>query len=335
MSDFPRPYLAPLLEATVRLLEARKPKTDLVHLARDLLAQFAEVARRSGLDALVPLAEDEQSVTALTKQLGTIELDGGGPRNQKPTNVVDSLVTALGLVIVDEPDRSIILDDSVRTEVVAALHSAVDAEFALPKLHDTMIATARKGIEEQYFTAFEKLIKHLDERGQRLVNQPKIALDAVQAFQRALATARTLLLQRVGTVAIDRAKAVIAKANPEAAARIDAPVTVKSTPRELAILRAADPRVAKTPAGVVDSLLASLSELARLAWNAPAIHARPYSAKQTYAVGETIEHPKFGRGVVTAIATSMPRFDVEFADGNKVTLVHVQPPPPPPPKSKR
>lgn len=324
MSDFPRQYMAPLVEVTVRLLEARKPKTELVHLARELLAAFSEIVRRSGLDALVPLAEDEQNVAAVTTQLGTIELDGGGPRNKKPQQVVDSLVAGLGLVVIDEPDRTITLDDTVRIDVVAALHSAIDADFALPKLRDTMIATARVRIEEQHFTAFEKLVKNLDDRGQRIVNQPKIALDAVQATQKALADARRLLLERVGGAAMDRAKDVIAKANPEAAARIDAPVTVRSTPRELAILRAADPRVSKTPDAVVESFLTSLTELARLAWKAPAIHARAYSAKETFTVGETIEHPKFGRGTVTGVATSMPRIDVEFADGKK-SLVHVQP----------
>jgi hypothetical protein len=324
MSDFPRQYVAPLLEATVRFLEARKPKTDLVHLAREMLTEFSAVAQRAGLDALVPLGDDEQNVAAVTAQLGTIDLDGGGPRNKKPQQVVDSLIAGLGLQLVDEPDRTITLDDKVRTEVIAALHSAIDPDFALPKLRDTMIATARARIEEQHFTSFEKLAKNLDDRGQRIISQPKVPLDAVQATQKALADARKILLERVGGLAIDRAKAVIEKANPEAAARIDAPVTVKSTPRELAILRAADPRVAKTPASVVDSILTSLTELARLAWQAPEIHARPYSAKETFAVGETIEHPKFGRGTVTAVATSMPRIDVEFADGKK-SLVHVQP----------
>lgn len=325
MSDFPRQYVAPLLETTVRLLEARKPKAELVHLAREMLTAFSTRCALSGLDALVPLGEDEANVTALTKQLETINLDGGGPRNQKPQQVVDSLIAALNLQLVDEPDRSIALDGSVRDEVAKALHSAIDAEFSLPKLKDTMIATARARIEEQHFTGFEKLAKNLDDKGQRIVAQPKVSLETVHATQKALAEALRLLLQRAGGAGIDRAKAVIAKASPEAAARIDAPVTVKSTPRELALKRAADSRVSKTPAGVVDSILASLTELARLKWKEPEVTARPYSAKETFSVGETIEHPKFGRGVVTAVATSMPRVDVEFADGNKVTLVHVQP----------
>jgi hypothetical protein len=324
MSDFPRQYVVQLLEVTVRLLEARKPKTDLVHLAREMLSAFSEIAQRAGLDALVPLADDEQNVAAVTTQLGTIDLDGGGPRNKKPQQVVDSLLAGLGVQLVDEPDRTIVLDDKVRADVVAALHRAVDAELALPKLRDTMIATARARIDEQHFTSFEKLAKNLDDRGQRIISQPKVPLDAVQATQKALADARRILLERIGGAAIDRAKDVIAKVNPEAAARIDAPVTVKATPRELAILRAADPRVAKTPAGVVDSILGSLTELARLGWQAPEIHARAYSPKETFAVGETIEHPKFGRGMVTGVATSMPRIDVEFADGKK-SLVHVQP----------
>jgi hypothetical protein len=325
MSELPRQYVASLLEATVRFLEARKPKTDLVHLAREMLAAFSEIAQRAGLDALVPLGEDEQNVVAVTTQLGTIDLDGGGPRNKKPQQVVDSLIAGLGLELVDEPDRTIKLDDKVRTDVIAALHSALAADLALPKLRDTMIATARARIEEQHFSAFEKLAKNLDDRGQRIISQPKVPLDAVQATQKALAEARRILLERIGGVAIDRAQAVIAKANPEAAARIDAPVTVRSTPRELAILRAADGRVTKTAASVADSILASLTELARLAWQAPEIQARTYSPKETFAVGEWVDHPKFGRGKVTNVATSMPRFDIELADGTKVTLVHVQP----------
>jgi hypothetical protein len=324
MSDFPRPHVTQLLEVTVRLLEARKPKTELVHLAREMLTAFSTRCALLGLDALVPLGEDEANVTALTTQLGTINLDGGGPRNQKPQQVVDSLITALHLQLVDEPDRSITLDGAVRDEVAKALHSAIDADFSLPKLKDTMIATARARIDEQHFTGFEKLAKNLDDKGQRIISQPKVSLEAVHATQKALAEALRLLLERTGGAAIDRAKAVIEKANPEAAARIDAPVTIKSTPRELALKRAADGRVSKTPAGVVESLLASLSELARITWKAPEIQARPYSAKETYVVGEHIEHPKFGVGKVVAVAGSMPRIDVEFAEGNKVTLVHVK-----------
>ena len=48
----------------------------------------------------------------------------------------------------------------------------------------------------------------------------------------------------------------------------------------------------------------------------------PYSATRTFAVGDLIEHPKFGRGAV--VSRLARRIDVEFADG-KHTLVHVAP----------
>ena len=54
-------------------------------------------------------------------------------------------------------------------------------------------------------------------------------------------------------------------------------------------------------------------------WRAPEQVARPYGASQTFAVGEAIEHVKFGRGSVVAVQPK--RIDVEFADGVH-TLVH-------------
>jgi hypothetical protein len=67
-------------------------------------------------------------------------------------------------------------------------------------------------------------------------------------------------------------------------------------------------------------LLESLTELAQLVWRAAERPVRAYSASQTFTVGELVEHPKFGRGSVTAC--SVQRIDVEFADGLH-TLVHV------------
>jgi hypothetical protein len=321
---FPQQYLVHLLDLGTRLIDSRKPKTELESLARDLLNGFVDICTRTGLDAFVTDDLVESKVPALVEKLKPIDIDGGGPRNAKPRQLADSLLAALDLELVEEPDRTITLDGKVRADVVAALASTLEAELALPKLRDTIIATARVRVEEQYFTAFERLTKELDERGQRITKQLKLPIDAVRGVERALTEARKLLMERVGGAAIDRAKAVLERANPEAAARIDQPVSVRSTPREVAILRALDPRVPKTTAGVVDSLLGSLTELARLAWLAPEKPVRTYSPKETFSVGELIEHPKFGRGTVTAVSFSMPRFDVEFADG-KVTLVHVQP----------
>ena len=60
-------------------------------------------------------------------------------------------------------------------------------------------------------------------------------------------------------------------------------------------------------------------ELAHLAWRAPERPVRPYAATQTFAVGDLMEHPKFGRG--TVLSCMAQRIEVEFPDG-KHTLVH-------------
>jgi hypothetical protein len=70
---------------------------------------------------------------------------------------------------------------------------------------------------------------------------------------------------------------------------------------------------------VQHALLVGLTDLLRLAWRAPAQIALPYAASKAFAIGDVIEHPKFGRGKV--IATVAKRIDVEFADGTH-TLVH-------------
>ena len=53
----------------------------------------------------------------------------------------------------------------------------------------------------------------------------------------------------------------------------------------------------------------------------PSLDARPYAASQTFAVGDLVDHPKFGRGTVVAAAAQ--RIEVEFDDG-KHTLVHAR-----------
>jgi hypothetical protein len=106
---------------------------------------------------------------------------------------------------------------------------------------------------------------------------------------------------------------VLARASAEADARIDQPISLRATPREVAILRACDPRVSKTPARVLQSLVDSLTDLLRIAWRAPEQAALPYAASRRFAVGDLIDHPKFGRGKV--IASVLKRIDVEFADG--------------------
>jgi hypothetical protein len=115
---------------------------------------------------------------------------------------------------------------------------------------------------------------------------------------------------------------VLARADADAGARIDQPITLRMTPREVAILRACDARVSKTPARVLQSLLESLTDLLPIAWRAPVQPALPYAASRTFAVGDVIDHPKFGRGKV--IAAVLKRIDVEFADGTH-TLAHAPP----------
>lgn len=336
--DFPRRHLDLLRAHASRLLDGRKVKTENVAFARHILGDFFDVCMRAGLDrvlvdleqAFPPLDTSDRAalydhptlVPALAAQLDAIDLDGGGPRNAKPGQLVDCVIAALGLTVSDDGDQTITLGDSVRAEVAAALAGVADVELAVPQIRDTIIAHARERCEPRFLAAFDKIAAQLDERGMRMMKQPKVPLDALQAVQRHLAEARTALVDRVARAAIDRAQAVIARADADAAARIDRPVTHRLTPRDVAILRAADPHVAKTPGAVVQSLLESLTDLSRLAWRAPAQPVRPYAATQTFAVGDLIDHPKFGRGSV--VSCQAQRIDVEFADG-KITLIHVRP----------
>jgi len=336
--EFSRQHLVLVQQLATRLLDSRKVGTPLEGLARDLLGGFYDTCMRSGLDrVLVELAQafpaleiDDRSVLAdhpdllpaLVAKLEAIDLDGGGPRNAKPLQLADCVVAALGLALVDEADRTIALDHTIRAAVASALASVVDVELAVPAIRDSFIATARERCEERYLGAFDKLAAQLDERGMKLMKQPKIPLDAVQSVQRVLFDARNAVIDRVARAAIDKAKAVIERANAEAAARIDQPITHRLTPRDVAILRACEARVPKMPAAVVESLLESLTELSRFAWRAPEKPVRQYAASQTFAVGDVLDHPKFGRGSVVSCLAQ--RIEVEFADG-KHTLVHVRP----------
>ncbi|HEY5921105.1 MAG TPA: hypothetical protein VIV11_05510 [Kofleriaceae bacterium] len=336
--DFPRRLLPSLQEHAARLVDSRKPKTDIASLARDLFAGFFDICVRAGLDrvlveleqAFAPLDTSDRSafydhptlVPALVAQIEAIDLDGGGPRNAKPGQLANCVIAALGLTLADEADQTIALPGNVRAEVVTALAGAVDAELSVPQMRNTIIANARELCEPRYLPAFDKIAAQLDDRGMRMMKQPKVPLDAVQAVQRQLVDARNALIDRVARTAIDRAKAVIARADAAAADRIDQPITHRLTPRDVAIQRAADARVPRTPAAVAESLLDSLTELVHIVWHAPERSARPYAANQTFAVGELIDHPKFGRGAV--ISRDGQRIEVEFADG-KHTLVHVRP----------
>lgn len=336
--DFPGPRIAALQNHATRLYESRRPGTSLASLARDLLLALFDVCAHAGLDRVLAelaqafppldvsdrtaLATHEAVLPALLAQLETIDLDGGGPRGTKPRQLVDCIVAALGLTLVDEPDRAIMLDDAVRVDVTRALAAVVDVELAAPKLRADVIADARARCDLRYHAAFDRLAAQLDERGLQLVKQPKVPIDALHATQYALFDARNAVIARVAGAALDRARDVLARADADAGARIDQPITLRMTPREVAILRACDARVSKTPARVLQSLLDSLTDLLPIAWRAPVQPALPYAASRTFAVGDVIDHPKFGRGKV--IAAVLKRIDVEFADGTH-TLAHAPP----------
>jgi hypothetical protein len=337
--EFPRRHIAQLHDLGARLLDSRKPKSDSEPLARALLAGFFDICMRAGLDRVLAelgaasppldiadgsgaLADHPAFLPALVAQLGTSALDDGGPRNAKPRQLADCVVAALGLTLADEADRSVTLDDRVRTDAAAAIASVVDVELAVPQIRDAIIAKGRELCDEAHRAVYDKMAAQLDERGLTMTRQPKVPLHSAQAVQRAFAAARDAVIARAGRAAIDRAQEVIARADAAAAARIDEPVTLRLTPREGALLRACDPRVVKTPAHIGAALLDGISELARIAWRAPERVARPYAASQTFAIGELIQHPKFGRGTVVSRMTS--RIEVEFADG-KHTLAAVNP----------
>jgi hypothetical protein len=325
MSEFPRRYVDAIQEVAVRLVDARKPGTDLAVIARSLLAGFEEVAMFGGLDGLVDelrAADEDALVRTLAERIATVGLDDGGPRNVKPRQLAECVVGALELTLVDDRDRAISLGDDVRTAAAAAISSVVDVELVPEKLREAIVAEARARTEERFHAAFGKVVAQLDDRGQQLLKTPKVPLDALQAIQHALTEARNAVIGRIAGAAIDRARDAIAAADAEAAARIDRPITLRSTPREVAILRACDARVAKSPMFVTRSLLASLADLVPIAWRAAEVKARPYAASATFAVGDVIDHPKFGHGKV--LSGTGNRVDVEFADGKR-TLVHVPP----------
>ncbi|HEY5944973.1 MAG TPA: hypothetical protein VIV40_05750 [Kofleriaceae bacterium] len=327
-----------LQELSTRIIDSRKPRTDNGHVARELLAGFYDVCMRSGLDrVLAELAEahpaidisdrggfvhDESLVPTIVAQLEMIDLDDGGPRNAKAPKLTDCLIAGLGLTIADEADRTILLGHDVRAAATSAMAAVVDVELAVPHIRETIIAKARALCEPRFHGAFDRLAKELDERGMRILKQPKIPLDAVQAVQRVLTETRDAVLGHIASTAIDRAKPIIERASPEAAARIDKPITHALTPRDVAIFRVREPRIPKVPAAFVEALVDGVAELSRVAWRAPEKPVRTYGASQTFAVGELIDHPKFGRGEVKAVAGQ--RIDVEFSDG-KHTLVHKPP----------
>lgn len=303
--EFPRHRVGALLELATRLLASRKPKTDNSAFARELLVGFQEVCQRYGLDALDVDVDDTAAVAA---RLAEANLDGGGPRNAKPQQVVDSL----GLTIVDAPE-GITLDDQVRRNALAAIARVMEPTLALPGLRDAIIASARPRIDENHFRAFEQISAQLDERGVRLNKTPKVPVDQLHAVQRLLAQARHEILERSARTAIDEVKKLLPD---DAAARVDTPVSAKLTPRDVAILRGCDPRIPQS--AVVGALLAGLADTIPIVWREAEKQARPYGASQKFAVGELVEHPKFGRGSVVSVLNG--RMEVEFPDGKRALV---------------
>ena len=315
------------------MLEKRALGCDSETLARDLLFGFYDVCMRSGLDGILSeleqafapleitdgqaLAEEPRLREALVGKLA--DFDHGGPRNTKPQKLADALIASLGLTLTDAEDRTVTLDDDVRTQVMAALTAPIQTDLAVPRIREAIIAGARTRCEPAHLAAFDKHTAQLDESGMRVTRQLKLPLHAVQAVEHALFESRQAVVERAANVALDRAQQVLAKVAPDAAGRIDQPITHKLTPRDVAIRRANESRVPKVPARIAQSLFESLTELAHLAWRPLEQPVRPYAASQVFAVGDVVEHPKFGRGAV--ISSAAKRIEVEFESG-KATLVH-------------
>jgi hypothetical protein len=323
MSEFPRDRLGLLHELALRLLDSRKTGTPGEPFARELLVRFEDLCLWAGLDGVLAQLpdgfDDDHAIrTALAARLDEADLDGGGPRNARPPKVADAVLAALGLTLADEPDRAIAVDDAVRGELAKAMSVVIEPALAPAMLRESIVAHARERCDAEHASVFEKIVAQLDERGLRMVKQPKVPLDASQHVQRLLAEAREAVLGHAATTAIDRAKEHLPA---DAAARIDQPITLRVTPREVLIARLCDDRSSKVPAAVVTALVDGIAELARITWRAPEVAARPYAVSQTFAVGEQIEHPKFGRGTVVTVTGQ--RIEVEFADGKK-PLVHAR-----------
>ncbi len=331
-AELPKRLVPAIEQLAARLLDSRKTNTPLERLAADMLAGVHDLLMNAGLDGTLDtlagglaiedasaLADTPAAVTAVVDRLQTINLDGGGPRNAKPGQVASCVIGGLGLELVDEPDRSIAVGDDVRTEVTAAIASVVNEALALPKFRDSILSIARAQLAEPFHASFTKVAAQLDDRGLAFLKVAKVPIDALHAAQTAIADARTSLIERVAKTAIDRVKDTLLRSAPEVAARIDQPVSGRATVREVAIRRACDPRVTKTATHLVPNLVDSLTELARIAWRVAERAAVPYAASKTFAVGDVIEHPKFGRGTVASCNAN--RIDVQFAE-QKVVLVH-------------
>jgi hypothetical protein len=324
---FPRRYVASLQDLASRVLERYPVDANLDAISRDLLEGFVDVCLLSGLDRTLAELEagldDDHGLQEMlvTKLAVKANYDPRGPRNAKAGQLVECLISVVGLEPADTEDRTLTLPHGVRVEVIATLANAVERGLGLAQIRSAIVEKARARVAEANLPTFEKIVAQLDERGLKIMKQPKVPLDASQAVQQNLFDARAEVIGGAAREALDRAIVVIATANPEAGARMDESVSDTATRRDVAIRRVLDARVEKLPAAVTRSLFESIGELAQITWAAEEVVARPYGASQTFAVGETVEHPKFGVGKVVTVAGQ--RMEVEFADGKK-PLVHAR-----------
>jgi len=324
-------HVGALQAVAAKVMETTNVETDAPRFARELILGFTTLCRRCGLDGVLQtlgLTDDADATehpelrAALAKRLGTKgEFDSRGPRNAKPKQAADCVLAALGVSVVEDAMVPISLGGDVRDAVVAAFTKVLDRELGVPKVREDIIAWARTRCDEDHWPVFEKLSAALDERGVRMLNHPKVPLHIEQVIRAQLALARAHVMERAVAAAIDLATPILAAANPEAAARIDRPISLELTPRDVAIRRATEPQASTVPETVARNLLADLGELAHLAWLTQERAARPYSPSITFAVGDVLEHPKFGRG--TVLGVSIKSVEVEFAD-SKVSLVHAR-----------
>lgn len=317
--ELPEPQVAALQEQANRLLGSRKAGTELRVLARDMLVALIEACTYAGLDNLLAelpadLADHEPTRDALIAKLEAADVDGRGPRNEKPRKVVEAVLAALGLTVVPAREPAATLDGALRVAAAAAIAKVLERALDAETMRDAIVADARGRVED---SSFNKIVKDLDDRGMQMTRQPKVPLESMQTVSRALAEARVAVISKAVNEAIDRAKEAIG----ETGARFEQPVTAVLTPRAIAVQRAYETPLIKTPVNLATIVLASLAETARIAWREPEVVVHPYAASKTFAVGDVVEHPKFGRGTVVTVATQ--RIDVEFPTG-KSTLVHAK-----------
>lgn len=318
-----------LQAVAARIMETTNLETDPPRFARELLDAFTNLCMRAGQDGLLEelgLSDDVEPTpelqAAVAAKLSTkATFDPRGPRNAKPRQAAECVTSALGLTVTESAEAPLTITGEVRTAVATAIAAVLNRELGVPKIREDIISWAQVRCAEEHWPVFEKMVAALDDRGVRQVKQVKVPLHVAQVVNAQLVQARAHVMTRALTAALESALPILAEANADAAARIDQPISLRLTPRDVAIRRATDPHASAVPESVARALLADLSELARLAWGVEEKTARPYAASTTFAVGDVIEHPKFGRGAVVSV--DIKRVEVEFPTG-KLALVHAK-----------